>query len=73
MKFMNNNPILETILTACLAGIGWILHQIPTTTTTAWIVLHEVLQDGAWIAAILVGVKAGIDIKNKIKTWNKKK
>lgn len=62
MKFMHQNPIIEVITTTILAFIGWIIHQIQIPnigTTMFW--AHEILQDGAWSAAIIIGAKSVID------------
>lgn len=62
-----NNPIIESISCSFLAIIGWGLHQMNPGQGIMFQWLHEILQDGAWVAAIILGTKAVIDFIKKRK------
>lgn len=71
-KLIMNNPTYELLFSVTAALFGSTLHLFtPAAITGSWALLHEILQDGAWMAAIVVGIKAGKDFYKSFK--NKKR
>lgn len=65
------HPLIELFLAISAAMFGTVIHQIPPPDPNVFLVLfHEILQDGAWAGAIILGIKA---IYDWVKPFSKKK
>lgn len=62
-----NNPISEFLGCISFTLFGSVLHLTSPGDITVIQWAHELLQDGAWIAAIILGAKAALDFIKKRK------